>query len=818
MKTKPWLVAAFVAASFIGSAVAAEPQTYQLSPVSVKAPQNPAHAPFTMEQIMAHPDWLGRPVEGSYWSDNSNTLYFQQKRQGSEVRDWYSLNAQQGAVATLVPMADWHLMGSDRAVKSADGKSVAWLFEGNVFVRHQGKLTQVTRSSVAYDEVQFLADGRLVYRAGWTYQVLDLNSGASQELVSLKNGTAPAAPKVADSYMAKEQHQLIQFVALSHKNSTEQFEQQQLLAKQNKALAPAAIYLAKDKRIVSASLSPKADYMLVALAEKAAGGRDKNDIMPNYITASGNIAAEPVRRRVADQKPQNQQLVLVDLKNASTTELNYDALPGFDEDVLAAVKAENAKAEGKTYQSKKAPRAITLLNDWSWGQTAMQWHQSGSQVAVMLKAWDNKDRWLATVDFAKKRLVSQHRLHDDAWVNYSFNDFGWLKQSDTLYFLSEETGYAHLYAKTLTGKARKLTAGTFEVSSPTLSSNDQYLYFKGNVSHPGIYEIYRVALSTGQLEQMTALKGAADYQLSPDESKLLLTWSNSVTPPELYLMENKPKANVSRLTSTVSAELMALNLQAPQVIAVPSSHGKQPVFAKLYLPKDYQQGEKRRAVIFNHGAGYLQNSDLGWSGYFREYLFHNLLTQQGYVVLDMDYRASKGYGRDWRTAIYRQMGTPETQDLVDGVKYLVANAHVDEKRIGTYGGSYGGFMTFMALFTEPDLFQAGAALRPVGDWAYYNHGYTSNILNTPDVDPIAYRRSSPIYFTQGLKAKLLINAPMVDDNVFFQDTVRVVQRLIEQENANFETAIYPVEPHGFRQPSSWLDEYKRIFRLFEQEL
>jgi dipeptidyl aminopeptidase/acylaminoacyl peptidase len=557
--------------------------------------------------------------------------------------------------------------------------------------------------------------------------------------------------------------------------------------------------------------------LVVALSDKSEW-RDKTDIMPNYITASGTIAAEEVRRRVADQKPQSQQLFLVDIKTQQATELKYSDLPGFDDDVLAAVKAENAKAQGKTYQSKKAPRAIELINDWSWRQSAIQWHNSGSEVAVMLRAWDNKDRWLATVDFDKKRLVNQHRLHDDAWVNYSFNDFGWLSQKTTLYYLSEESGYAHLYAKPLNGAAKKLTAGTFEVSTPRLSKNDQYLYFKGNISHPGIYEVYRVSLTSGQLEQMTALKGAADYQLSPDESKLLLTWSNSVTPPELYLMENKPKAKVSRLTHTVSAELAALNLAAPQVVAVPSSHGKQPVFAKLYLPKDYQQGEKRRAVIFNHGAGYLQNSDLGWSGYFREYLFHNLLIQQGYVVLDMDYRASKGYGRDWRTAIYRQMGTPETQDLVDGVKYLVANAHVDEKRVGTYGGSYGGFMTFMALFTEPDLFKAGAALRPVSDWAYYNHGYTSNILNTPDVDPIAYRRSSPIYFTEGLKGKLLINAPMVDDNVFFQDVVRLVQRLIEHENANFETAIYPVEPHGFRQPSSWLDEYKRIYRLFEQEL
>ncbi|WP_337843370.1 prolyl oligopeptidase family serine peptidase [Rheinheimera sp.] len=817
MKTKPWLLAALLAAALQSPVQAKEPQTYQLAPVSVAQPSQSGPGNLTIEQAMAHPDWLQRAVENVFFSADGSTLYYQQKREGSEIRDWYSQQAAAGSVAQLVPMANWHQLGSAGLITSPDGQSKAWTFEGNVFVLKQGQLSQVTRSSTAAEDLMFLADNRLAFRQGWTYQVLDLTSGALTELVSLKNADAPKAPQVAHDYKAQEQHKLIQFIALEHQNAKDKFEQQQLLAKQNSTLAPKAVYLNKDKRVARAVLSPKADKMLVALADKSSW-RDEQDIMPNYITASGNIAAEQVRRRVADQKPQSQQLMLVELATGEVTELKYDSLPGFDEDVLASVKAENAKAEGKKYESKKAPRAISLLNDWSWANRAIQWHPNGEQVAVMLKAWDNKDRWLATVDFATKKLVSQHRLHDDAWVNYSFNDFGWLHNETSLYYLSEESGYAHLYVKALNGKAKKLTAGTFEVSSPVLSKNDEFVYFKGNVSHPGIYEVYRVGLKSGQLEQMTALKGSADFQLSPDESKLLLTWSNSVTPPELYLMDNKPKAAASRLTNTTTTAFKAMNWAAPQVVAVPSSHGKQPVFAKLYLPNNYQQGEKRRAVIFNHGAGYLQNSDLGWSGYFREYFFHNLLLQKGYVVLDMDYRASKGYGRDWRTAIYRQMGTPEIQDLMDGVEYLVKHANVDRARIGTYGGSYGGFMTFMALFTQPDLFKAGAALRPVSDWAYYNHPYTSNILNTPDVDPIAYRRSSPIYFTEGLKSKLLINAPMVDDNVFFQDVVRVVQRLIEHENANFETAIYPVEPHGFRQPSSWLDEYKRILKLFEETL
>jgi dipeptidyl aminopeptidase/acylaminoacyl peptidase len=185
----------------------------------------------------------------------------------------------------------------------------------------------------------------------------------------------------------------------------------------------------------------------------------------------------------------------------------------------------------------------------------------------------------------------------------------------------------------------------------------------------------------------------------------------------------------------------------------------------------------------------------------------------------MDYRASKGYGRDWRTAIYRNMGTPELQDLKDGVAWLVKNKNVDAKRIGVYGGSYGGFMTFMALFKEPDLFAAGAALRPVTDWSDYNHGYTSNILNTPEVDPKAYERSSPIEFADGLNKPLLICHGMVDDNVFFKNSVRLVQKLIELKKTKyFEMAIYPVEPHGFKQPSSWLDEYTRVDQLFDRTL
>jgi dipeptidyl aminopeptidase/acylaminoacyl peptidase len=191
-------------------------------------------------------------------------------------------------------------------------------------------------------------------------------------------------------------------------------------------------------------------------------------------------------------------------------------------------------------------------------------------------------------------------------------------------------------------------------------------------------------------------------------------------------------------------------------------------------------------------------------------MFNNLLADKGYTVLDIDYRASEGYGKNFRTDIYRHMGGKDLSDHLDGRNVLIEKYGIDSTRIGIYGGSYGGFITLMALLTEPGKFKCGAALRSVTDWAHYNHEYTSNILNTPEEDPIAYKRSSPIYFAEGLQGSLLMLHGMEDDNVQYQDVVRLSQRFIELKKKNWDLIGYPIEPHGFVETTSWIDEYRRI--------
>jgi dipeptidyl aminopeptidase/acylaminoacyl peptidase len=319
----------------------------------------------------------------------------------------------------------------------------------------------------------------------------------------------------------------------------------------------------------------------------------------------------------------------------------------------------------------------------------------------------------------------------------------------------------------------------------------------------------------GEPEKLTSVKGDNDVTISPDEKWLAIRYSYSNKPWELYLQANKPGAKAIQITRSTSAEFNSYAWRDAPIITFKNRYGND-VYARLYVPKNPDPAKP--AVVFVHGAGYLQNVMYAWSYYFREMMFNNMLTDNGYTVLDIDYSGSAGYGRDWRTAIYRHMGGKDLSDQVDGVKYLVDNYGINPKRVGIYGGSYGGFMTLMAMFTAPDVFKSGAAIRSVTDWAHYNHEYTADILNEPYNDEKAYRLSSPIYFADGLKGNLLMLHGMIDQNVNFQDIVRLTQKLIELHKENWWLAPYPVEDHAFEQPSSWTDEYKRIYKLFQETL
>jgi dipeptidyl aminopeptidase/acylaminoacyl peptidase len=461
-----------------------------------------------------------------------------------------------------------------------------------------------------------------------------------------------------------------------------------------------------------------------------------------------------------------------------------------------------------------------------WGMPQLS--PDGAVAIANARATDNKDRWLVAVDADSGATRVVDALHDDAWVRevggFGPNEpsFGWLPDQKRLWFLSERDGWMHLYTVNpldASPAAQQLTKGAWEIESVNLSADRKKFYITSTELHPGERHLHAMPVDGGERTKLTSMTGGNAGEVSPDDSTIGLIYSYSNKPHEVFVMPNRSGASAKQVTTTPTEEWRSYKWVDPQLVTYKTRDGVD-VYARLFTPE--MVGARRDpaapAVVFVHGAGYAQNAHKYWASYYREYMFHNLLASRGYVVLDPDYRASSGYGRDWRTAIYRHMGGKDLEDVVDGAKFLVASQKVNPRRIGVYGGSYGGFITLMAMFTSPETFAAGAALRPVTDWSHYNHGYTSNILNEPQTDTEAYRKSSPIYFAEGLKGALLICHGMVDTNVLFQDTVRLVQRLIELRKDNWSVAPFPVENHGFEDETSWADEYKRILKLFDDNL
>lgn len=784
-----------------------------------------ARAEQSLDRIMADPDWIGPPVESPYWSVDGRSVYYELKRPGSPLRDLHRINLGDGRDSVLEP-ADHADADGPGAVFDRARKRAAFIRHGDVFVRELagGRLIQVTRTAAEEASPQFSATGRAVhFRADNDWFIHDLQSGVTSPAAQIKLEKDPDAKKL-DEF---ERMQLRLMATLKREREERQARKKrdEELQRGDATRLSSPFYLGDEVTLADTALSPDGRWLLVVTQPKSheAGRVGK---MPKYVTESGYEEVEDVRRRVGRNPPAPHTLRLLDLVEHEVHEIPYPGLSGLRDDPLATVRAENEKAKAERKESETAAaekdkpaeeKPAGEKKDRPVGIGSMTFNRSGTQVVVLVRAIDNKDRWLATVDFARRTLVQQHRLSDPAWINWDFNEVGWLDDDKTLFYVSEESGFAHLYLKPVDGKSRALTAGRFEVSSPVLSPDGRWLYVRANAEAPYIHDVYRAAVGGGPLERVSNVTGLESFAISPDATSVLLAHSSSYLPPQVSLVAADGKGEPRSLTDTRTPEYRTLKWQAPEIVAVPSTQVKQPIWSKLYKPDGGVPGP-HPVVIFVHGAGYTQNTHLRFPYYFREQMFHNLLTERGYLVLDMDYRASEGYGREWRTAIYRKMGHPELEDLIDGVNWLVSHHNGDPRRVGVYGGSYGGFMALMAMFRSPEAFTAGAALRPVTDWTQYDHEYTSNILNTPKDDEIAYRRSSPIEFAEGLRGPLLIAHGMLDDNVFFQDSVRLFQRLIELKKDNVELAPYPLERHGFRHSEAWRDEYARILKLFETNL
>ncbi len=765
---------------------------------------------LTVEKIMRDPKWMGVSPSNVFWSEDGKQVYFEWNPDKNQDDSLYSVSVTNTTPAKVSPAARRQLSSIGQYNRSHTKK----LFEknGDLFLLDiaSNKKTQITNSVERESNPHFSSDEKkITFLANGNLFSWEISNGAFTQLTDFKKGTKKPEPKLSEQEKWLKADNLAYLQVLKERNAAKKLTEKN--QKGDKPKRPKEIYL-DEKSADNIQLSPDEKFIVYRLTKSAS---TKNTFVPNYVTESGFTEDIPSRTNVGAMQSA-QELFVYDIAKDTVLQVKTDQIVGiFDSPEFKKdypVKETKKDKDKSSKENKPQPRAVVFQN--------LTWSEDGKNNVFAIRSVDNKDRWIISLDVATQKIKLIDRQHDDAWIGgpgtggfISTPNIGWIN-NQTVWFQSEETGYSHLYSfDILSGKKIALTSGKYEVQQAHLSLDKKYFYLITNEVHPGEKHFYKLSATGGKAEKITSMTGAHEVSLSPDEKWIAFRYSYTNKPWELFLQENKVSAKPQQITSSLTAEFKSYSWRDPEVTTFKARDGAD-VYTRIYKPAK----PNGAAVIFVHGAGYLQNAHKWWSSYFHEYMFNNLLADKGYTVLDMDYRASAGYGRDWRTGIYRFMGGKDLTDHVDGAKWLVEKYNIDPKRIGIYGGSYGGFITLMGMFTTPDIFAAGAALRPVTDWAHYNHGYTSNILNEPFTDSLAYAKSSPIYYANGLKGHLLICHGMVDTNVHFQDAVRLSQRLIELGKDNWELAPYPMEDHGFVEPSSWTDEYKRILKLFETNL
>jgi dipeptidyl aminopeptidase/acylaminoacyl peptidase len=756
---------------------------------------------LTVEKIMRHPRWIGIAPNNVFWSPDNKTVYFYWNPEGALSDSLYAITIQ-NQTPRIVSLKEKRESPSRFGRYNKAYTKMAYEKNGDIFLYDvvTGKISQITSTVTQEYGPYFSGDEKkIIFTVGYDAYSWEIGTGKLAQITNFQKDQK-LIHVLSDQEKWLADDQLAHLKVLKERKTKHDLKKKNKKAEQPKK--PKEIFL-ENKIVEMVQVSPDERYVLYEVSKDT---NPKKTVVPNYVTSSG-FTEDIISRTKVGAPVASNELYIYDIPGDTVYQVNTEDIPG----IMDAPPYSNGHSKKANSQRKFRPVNFTIVN----------WSDDGAYCVVVVQALDFKDSWIMLLDPATQKLSLLYREHDEAWVGGptsrgfgEISPMGWLSDNKRIWFTSEESGYSHLYTVDVTTKKKQaLTQGKFEVQQVRLSRNSNYFYIISNEIHPGEKHFYRLSTNGGKMERITTMTGAHEVDLSPDEKTIAFRHSYSNRPWELYIMENKPGAKPRQITNSLTEEFKSYSWRDPEVITF-KGRDTAMIYGRIYKP----QKANGAAIVFVHGAGYLQNAHKWWSNYYKEYMFHNLLADRGYYVIDVDYRASAGYGRAWRTGIYRHMGGKDLEDNIDAAKLLIDQYGVDPKRIGIYGGSYGGFITLMAMFTEPDVFAAGAALRPVTDWAHYNHAYSGCILNMPYQDSLAYAKSSPLYYAEGLKGALLICHGMVDTNVHFQDVVRLSQRLIELGKENWELAVYPMEDHGFMEPSSWTDEYKRILKLFEENL
>ena len=741
---------------------------------------------------------LGLAPRALRWAPDGETLYFRWREdpapgQLPDDDPWFAVD-RAGRNLRELTEAEIRLVPGADAVRSLDGRAIAWSREGTLFVWTRadgvrpvyagaGRIGAL-RIRPAGDAVLFATRGLSANPPEngdlWEY---DLEAGLLRQAAVVV--AADKDPSRQEAWLKAQQNELVGVV----RERKAREERRGDLRRTRRTSLPQAIPMPEGEHAADLRLSPDGRFV-VFRARKDPKQPNRTHFM-EFVNESGQATDKEARPKVGEALPA-WRLGIVE--------------------VDPAVRPEDIE--------------IRWVEDGVDKDTVMHgpfWSPDGNHGAVQVLSMDHKERWISLLDLETGALRHLDHQREEAWIGgplvvgrWSPGYLEWLPDSRAFAFGSTGSGWAMLQLANLEGEVTALTAGAFEVRRAELAPGGESFLVTTSREHPGEEHLYRLPARGGDLERLTEGEAMVSWEVSPDGGRIAAVRQSLTELGDLYLTDAAAGAAPARITKSGTDTFYRTAWAGSEIVEYDLPDGTT-AWARIWdSPSGATPGEAP-AVVYAHGCGECAQAVVkGWarSG---SILYANYLIQRGYLAASVDYRGSSGYGHRNRTYAYRQMGVSDIDSALPLLDLLVERgAH--RGRIGVYGGSYGGFFTLMSLFRNPGKYAAGVALYPVTDWVHYNQGYTSRILNGSQLDDEeAYRVSSPVYYADGLEDALQIQHGLVDGNVQIQDSFRLAQILIEKQK-DFDLVVYPVEDHGWDEIPTRRDSYRRMTEFFDRHL
>lgn len=410
---------------------------------------------------------------------------------------------------------------------------------------------------------------------------------------------------------------------------------------------------------------------------------------------------------------------------------------------------------------------------------------------------------------------------DEAWVHV-VPDLYWLDDGRKFLWVSERDGWRHVYLVERTGKEIKLiTPGEFDVESiESVDEKEGWLYYISSPDNPTQRYLYRVPLDgSGKSKRLSSAdqRGTHSYRISPDSRWAFHTYSTFDSPPVIKLIRLPSHEEVKILADNAKLQrkIQRLRRGPSEFFRVDIGEGVM-LDAWSMKPFDFDPNNKYPVLFYVYGEPWGSTVRDQWGR--NRYLWHLMLTQQGYIVMSVDNRGTRvPRGRAWRKIIYWQVGILASEDQAAATRAIIKRwDYIDPVRIGIWGRSGGGAMTLNAMFRYPDLYCTGMSVAPVTNQRFYNSIYQERYMGMPDDNAEGYKKGSPITFAHQLKGSLLLVHGTGDDNVHYQNAEALINALIKH-NKHFTMMAYPNRSHGIREGENTTRHLYQLLTRFLKE-